>query len=200
MADWEVLDWTCPRCAASRMKTCTTKDGRPRPTHLVRRLISILLQLAIRRGLGQPSAERAQIVRSLAMAQEPDTSAREGYLWHQATDELYQWEQVVAAAGLHAAPPSRATSTATGSATQPSRPPAASPRPGDYCVNGTASAQSIRSTKSSWSMCCVPRRACSPVRGAAAIFSGLKPTSCVGPGISTLPGGTWAGTWHSDVP
>ncbi|GHE33935.1 hypothetical protein GCM10017771_51240 [Streptomyces capitiformicae] len=102
-ADWDALDWTCPTCAASRMKSCTTKDGRPRPTHLARRLTSILLQFAVRRGRGQPPAERAQIVRSLTAAQESDTSAREGYLWHQAADELYLWDQVVAAAGRHAA-------------------------------------------------------------------------------------------------
>ncbi|MEU5298603.1 hypothetical protein [Streptomyces umbrinus] len=102
-ADWDALDWTCPTCAASRTKTCTTKDGRPRPTHLARRFTSILLQVAVRRGLGQPPAERAQIVRSLTTVQESDTSAREDYLWHQATEELYQWDQVVAAAGRHAA-------------------------------------------------------------------------------------------------
>jgi YD repeat-containing protein len=102
-ADWDALDWTCPTCAAPRTKTCTTKDGRPRPTHLARRFTSILLQFAVGRGRGQPPAERAQIVRSLTMAQESDTSAREGYLWHQATDELFLWDQVVAAAGRHAA-------------------------------------------------------------------------------------------------
>ncbi|WP_328743757.1 hypothetical protein OHT57_00230 [Streptomyces sp. NBC_00285] len=85
------------------MKTCTTKHGRPRPTHLARRLISILLQFAVRRGRSQPPTERAQIVRSLTTAQESDTSAREGYLWHQATEELYLWDQVVADAGQHAA-------------------------------------------------------------------------------------------------
>ncbi|MFE6127788.1 hypothetical protein ACFQ6Q_05870 [Streptomyces sp. NPDC056437] len=85
------------------MKTCTTKDGRPRPMHLARRLTSILLQFAVHRGRGQPPAERAQIVRSLTTAQESDASAREGYLWHQATDELYLWDQVVAAAGRQAA-------------------------------------------------------------------------------------------------
>ncbi|NUS81833.1 MAG: hypothetical protein HOY75_03520 [Streptomyces sp.] len=102
-ADWDALDWTCPTCAASRTKTCTTKDGRPRPTHFARRFTSILLQFAARRGRGQPPAERAQIVRSLTTVQESDTSAREGYLWHQATSELYLWDQVVAAAGQHAA-------------------------------------------------------------------------------------------------
>lgn len=102
-ADWDALDWTCPTCAASCMKTCTTKDGRPRPTHFARRFTSVLLQFAVRRGRGQPPAERAQIVRSLTTVQESDTSAREGYLWHQATDELYLWDQVVAAAGRHAA-------------------------------------------------------------------------------------------------
>jgi hypothetical protein len=30
-------------------------------------------------------------------------SAREGYLWHQAADELYLWDEVVAAAGRHGA-------------------------------------------------------------------------------------------------
>lgn len=102
-ADWDALDFTCPKCTAARTKTCITKNGRPRPTHLARRLTSILLQIAVRRGRGQPPAERAQIVRSLTAVQEADTSAREGYLWHQATDELYLWEQVVAAAGRHAA-------------------------------------------------------------------------------------------------
>ncbi|MEJ8632086.1 hypothetical protein [Streptomyces sp. MS2.AVA.5] len=102
-ADWDALDWTCPRCAASSTETCTAKDGRPRPTHLARRLTSILLQFAVRRGRGQPPAERAQIVRSLTEAQESDTSAREGYLLHQATSELYLWDQVVEAAGRHAA-------------------------------------------------------------------------------------------------
>ncbi|MEV7246652.1 hypothetical protein AB0N92_36225 [Streptomyces sp. NPDC093248] len=85
------------------MTTCTTKDGRPRPTHFARRFTSILLQFAVRRGRGQPPAERAQIVRSLTTVQESDTSAREGYLWHQATDELYLWDQVVAAVARHAA-------------------------------------------------------------------------------------------------
>ncbi|MET7297133.1 hypothetical protein ABZS79_34430 [Streptomyces griseoloalbus] len=102
-ADWDALDWTCPTCVASRMTTCTTKDGRPRPTHFARRFTSILLQFAVRRGRGQPPAERAQIVRSLTTVQESDASAREGYLWHQTTDELYLWDQVVAAAGRHAA-------------------------------------------------------------------------------------------------
>ncbi|MFD4483249.1 hypothetical protein ACFWPU_45095 [Streptomyces sp. NPDC058471] len=102
-ADWDALDWTCPTCAASRTKRCTTKDGRPRPTHLARHLTSILLQFAVRRGGGQPPAERAQIVRSLTMAQESDSSAREGYLWYQTADELWLWDQVVAAAGEHAA-------------------------------------------------------------------------------------------------
>ncbi|GGP80246.1 hypothetical protein [Streptomyces melanogenes] len=101
--DWNVLDWTCPRCAAPRTTRCTTKDGRPRPPHLARRLTSILLHLAVRRGLGQPPAERAQIIRALTTAQESDTSARAGSLWHEATEELYQWDQVVAAAGRHAA-------------------------------------------------------------------------------------------------
>ena len=77
-ADWDVLDWTCPTCAASRMKACTTKDGRPRFTYFARRLTSILLQFAVRRG--QPPAERAQIVRSLTTAQESDTSVRGGHL------------------------------------------------------------------------------------------------------------------------
>ncbi|MFH9016605.1 hypothetical protein ACH4C6_35570 [Streptomyces sp. NPDC017943] len=85
------------------MRTCTTKDGRPRPTHFARRFTPILLQFAVRRGRGQPPAERAQIVRSLTTVQESDTSAREGYLWHQATDELYLWDQVVASVGRHAA-------------------------------------------------------------------------------------------------
>ncbi|MER5200990.1 hypothetical protein ACWD3J_46430 [Streptomyces sp. NPDC002755] len=102
-ADWDALDWTCPTCAASRRKTCTTKGGRPRPTHLARRLTSVLLQFAVRRGRGQPPAARAQIVRSLTTAQDSDTSAREDYLWHQATEELFLWDQVVAAAGRHAA-------------------------------------------------------------------------------------------------
>ncbi|MFF4534268.1 hypothetical protein ACFY1P_33975 [Streptomyces sp. NPDC001407] len=85
------------------MNPCTTKDGRPRLTHLARRLTSVLLQFAVRRGRGQPPAERAQLVRSLTEVRESDTSAREGYLLHQATDELYLWDQVVAAAGRHAA-------------------------------------------------------------------------------------------------
>ncbi|WP_280908854.1 hypothetical protein [Streptomyces sp. SAI-090] len=85
------------------MKTCTTKDGRPRPMHLARRLTSILLGFAVRRGRGQPPAERAQIVRSLTTVQESDVSAREGHLWHQAASELYLWDQVVAEAGRHAA-------------------------------------------------------------------------------------------------
>ncbi|MFJ9729702.1 hypothetical protein ACIRP3_44025 [Streptomyces sp. NPDC101209] len=102
-ADWDVLDWTCSTCAASRTKTCTTKDGRPRPAHLARRLTSILLQWAVRRGRSQPPAERAQIVRSLTTAQEGDLSARADYLWHEATSELYLWDQVVAAAGEQAA-------------------------------------------------------------------------------------------------
>ncbi|PAK27710.1 hypothetical protein CJD44_02805 [Streptomyces sp. alain-838] len=102
-ADWDALDFTCPTCAAARTKACTTKDGRPRPTHLARRFTSILLQIAVRRGQGQPPAERAQIVRSLTAAQTADASAREGYLWQQATDELFLWEEVVAAAGRHAA-------------------------------------------------------------------------------------------------
>ncbi|MET7607736.1 hypothetical protein [Streptomyces avermitilis] len=102
-ADWDALDWTCPMCGAAGRKTCTTKDGRPRLSHLSRRLTSILLQLAIRRGGGQPPAERARIVRSLTAAQKSDASAREDYLWHQATDELFLWDQVVAAAGRHAA-------------------------------------------------------------------------------------------------
>ncbi|MGW7244561.1 hypothetical protein [Streptomyces sp. NPDC054804] len=66
-------------------------------------LTSVLLEIAVRRGRGQPPAERARIVWSLTTVQESDTSAREGYLWHQATDELYLWDQVVAAAGQHAA-------------------------------------------------------------------------------------------------
>lgn len=102
-ADWDELDFTCPSCAASRTKTCITKDGRPRPTHLARHLTSMLLRIAVRRGRSQPPAERAQVVRSLTEGQEADMSARGGYLWHQATDELYLWEQVVAAAGRHAA-------------------------------------------------------------------------------------------------
>ncbi|MEU5900232.1 hypothetical protein [Streptomyces venezuelae] len=102
-ADWDALDWTCPTCAASHRTTCTTKDGRPRPTHFARRFTSILLQLAVRRGRSQSPAERAQIVRSLTEVQEADASAREGYLWHQATNELYLWDQVVATAGQHAA-------------------------------------------------------------------------------------------------
>lgn len=102
-ADWDALDFICPKRAAARTKTCTTKDGRPRPTHLARRLTSILLQLAVRRGRGQPPAERAQIVRSLTAVQKTDTSAREGYLWHQTTEELYLWEEVVTAVGRHAA-------------------------------------------------------------------------------------------------
>ncbi|MDQ1033056.1 hypothetical protein QF035_010638 [Streptomyces umbrinus] len=102
-ADWDALDWTCPTCAAPRAKTCTTKDGCPRPMHLARRFTSILLQVALHRGLGQPPAERAQIVRSLTTVQESDTSAREGYLWHQAADELWLWDQVVARADRHAA-------------------------------------------------------------------------------------------------
>ncbi|WP_405467180.1 hypothetical protein [Streptomyces canus] len=102
-ADWDALDWTCPTCAASRTTTCIRKDGRSRPTHLARRLTSILLQLAVRRARSQPPVERAQIVRSLTAAQESDTSVRKGYLWHQATEELYQWDQVVAEAGQHAA-------------------------------------------------------------------------------------------------
>ncbi|MFE3559470.1 hypothetical protein ACFXKW_32140 [Streptomyces sp. NPDC059193] len=102
-ADWDALDWTCPTCAASHTKTCTTKDGRTRPTHLARHLTAILLRLAVRLGRGQPPAERARIVRSLTETQESDGPAREGYLWHQATDELHLWDQVVAAAGRHAA-------------------------------------------------------------------------------------------------
>ncbi|MFE0773379.1 hypothetical protein [Streptomyces sp. NPDC058861] len=102
-ADWDALDFTCPTCAVTRKETCTTKDGRPRITHLARRLTSILLRIAVHRGRSQPPAERAQIVRSLTAVQEADMSAREGYLWHQATAELYLWEQVVAAAGRHAA-------------------------------------------------------------------------------------------------
>lgn len=102
-ADWDALDFTCPTCAATRTKTCATKDGRPRPTHLARRLTSMLLRIAVRRGRGQPPAERAHIIRSLTAVQESDKSAREGYLWHQATDELCLWEQVVAAACRHAA-------------------------------------------------------------------------------------------------
>lgn len=79
-------------------------EGRPpRPTHLARRFTSTLLQFAVRRGRGQPPAERAQIARSLTTAQDSDTSAREDYLWHESTGELYLWDQVVAAAGLHAA-------------------------------------------------------------------------------------------------
>ncbi|MFK8906885.1 hypothetical protein [Streptomyces sp. YS-3] len=57
---------------------------------------------AVRRGRVLPPAVRAEVVRSLTAAQEPDTCAREGCLWHQATDELYVWDQVVAAAGRHA--------------------------------------------------------------------------------------------------
>ncbi|MFF9458140.1 hypothetical protein [Streptomyces flaveolus] len=101
--DWDAGDWTCPTCAASRMKACTTKGGRPRPTHFARRFASVLLQFAVRRGRSLPPAERAQIVRSLTTAQESDTSAREGCQWHQATEELYLWGRVAAAAGQHAA-------------------------------------------------------------------------------------------------
>ncbi|MFF4787814.1 hypothetical protein ACFY3E_41680 [Streptomyces griseorubiginosus] len=101
--DWDTLDWICPTCAASPSMTCTTKDGRSRPAHFARRLTSILLQFAISRASRQPPAERAQIVRSLMAAQESDTSARDGYLWHQAADELHLWGKVVADAGRHAA-------------------------------------------------------------------------------------------------
>ncbi|MGW1564466.1 hypothetical protein ACWCQ1_49780 [Streptomyces sp. NPDC002144] len=102
-ADWDALDWTCPTCAASRRKTCTAKGGRPRPAHLARRITSLLLDFAVRRGRGQPPAERAQLVASLTTAQESDAAVREDYLWLQASDELFQWEKVVAAAGRHAA-------------------------------------------------------------------------------------------------
>jgi len=101
--DWDVLDWTCPTCVAPRTKACTTKDGRPRSTHLGRRITWMLLQFAIRRGQGQPPVERAQIVRSLIEVQESDKAARKGYLWHQAAGELYLWDQVVAEAGRHTA-------------------------------------------------------------------------------------------------